>query len=43
MWCEYRGGRQRKKLHKEYYCLQNLNEKEINSLKDNNKLINIFD
>ena len=43
MWCEYRGGRQRKNLHKEYYCLQNLNEKEINLLKDNNKLINIFD
>lgn len=42
MWCQYRGGRQRKNLNKEYYCLQYLTEEEINTLKNENKLINIF-
>ena len=43
MWCQYRGGRQRKKLDKEYYCLQHLSDKEIDKLKKDNKLINLFD
>lgn len=42
MWCQYRGGRQRKNLDKEFYCLQHLTEEEINTLKNENKLINIF-
>ena len=41
MWCQYRGGRQRKKLNEEYFCLQHLTSKELEKLKD--KLINIFD
>ena len=43
MWCQYKGGRQRNNLDKEYYCLQHLSKKEINTLIDNNKLINMFD
>ena len=43
MWCQYRGGRQRKNLDNEYYCLQHLSTVEIEKLKYDNKLINLFD
>lgn len=42
MWCQYRGGRQRKNLDNEYFCLQHITEKELDELKKENKLINIF-
>jgi hypothetical protein len=43
MWSPYRGGRHRKNLDKENYCLQHLNSKELEKLKKDNKLINLFD
>ena len=43
MWCQYRGGRQRKNLDKENYCLQHLTGEEIEKLKNDNKIINVFD
>lgn len=43
MWCQYKGGRQRRNLDKENYCLQHLTSEEIEKLKNDNKLINIFD
>ena len=43
MWCPYKGGRQRKNLDKENYCFQHLTSEEIEKLKIDNKLINIFD
>lgn len=43
MWCQYKGGRQRKNLDKENYCLQHLTSEELEKLKKENKLINIFD
>uniref|UniRef100_A0A6C0BTM6 Nucleotide-diphospho-sugar transferase domain-containing protein n=1 Tax=viral metagenome TaxID=1070528 RepID=A0A6C0BTM6_9ZZZZ len=42
MWCPYRGGRQRVKLDHENYCLQHLTNKELDSIINSNKLINIF-
>lgn len=43
MWCQYRGGRQRRNLDKENYCLQHLTNEELNKLKKESKLINLFD
>ena len=43
MWCKYKGGRQRKNLDKENYCLQHLTCEEIKRLKNDNKIINVFD
>ena len=43
MWCPYRGGRQRKNLDKENYCFQHLDSKELAKLKNDNKLINLFE
>ena len=43
IWCPYNGGRQRKNLDKENYCLQHLTSTEIEKLKFDNKIINIFD
>jgi len=42
MWCPYKGGRQRKNLDKHYYCFQHLTYKELEKIKNDNKLINIF-
>jgi hypothetical protein len=42
MWCPYRGGRQRKKLNSNYFCLQHMTYKEIEYYKKKNKIINIF-
>tara|TARA_B110000971_G_scaffold15912_3_gene14713 strand:+ start:253 stop:2166 length:1914 start_codon:yes stop_codon:yes gene_type:complete len=43
MWCKYKGGRQRNNLNKENYCLQHMTSDEIDKLKKENKLINLFD
>lgn len=43
MWCQYKGGRQRKNLDKEFYCLQHLTSEELEKLKKENKIINVFD
>ena len=42
LWCKYNGGRQRHNLDKEHYCLQHLTSSEIKKLKNENKLLNIF-
>ena len=43
MCCDYKGCRQSKNLDKENYCLQHLTNKEKEKLKNDNKLINIFE
>lgn len=43
MWCPYKGGRQRINLDKQNYCLQHLTSEEIEKLKNDNKIINVFD
>ena len=42
MWSQYRGGRQRKNFDSENYCLQHITSEELEKLKKENKLINIF-
>lgn len=42
LWSPYKGGRQRKNLNKEFYCLQHMTEEEINEYQNNGKLFNHF-
>lgn len=42
MWSPYKGGRQRKNLHKENFSLQHMTKKEIDLYLKNGKIINLF-
>lgn len=38
MWCPYKGGRQRKNLNSEFFCLQHMDENEIDYYVSNGKI-----